>query len=91
LELEINGSICSDSAEILSKFADHFFQKEKPSNQEHINIEETVRTFIQSPPADAHAVISNIEIISAAEAIKKKSAPGLDGLSIQLILICFNS
>ncbi|KAK4007144.1 hypothetical protein OUZ56_012305 [Daphnia magna] len=62
-ELEINGSICSDPADILSNFDDHFFQKDKPSNQEHIT----------------------------AEAIKKKSAPGMDGLTVQLNLLCLNS
>ncbi|KAK4006898.1 hypothetical protein OUZ56_012053 [Daphnia magna] len=43
----------------------HFSHKDKPSNQEHIRIEETVKTFIQTPTAKEYAFIKNHEIISA--------------------------
>ena len=85
--LIVSGSTVSEPVAILQEFANHFFQKEQTSTETHSRIENEVQKALEELINDPIPPISAAEVETAAQKLKKHSAPGTDGINTGLLII----
>jgi hypothetical protein len=80
MEINVNGIPTTDSALILTRFAEHFFPIEGVSDESHHQTEQSVKSALQEAEAELTLAptITQGEVLIAAKSLKKKSAPGWD-------------
>lgn len=92
MEIEVDGALTTDSEAVLARFAEHFFPIEGVSYDSHRKTEQSVERALIEAEADSTSAptINQGEVLLAAKSLKKKSAPGLDGLSTDLLLLALS-
>jgi hypothetical protein len=78
MEINVNGIPTKDSNLILTRFAEHFFPIEGISDESHRQTEQSVKSALQE--AEAESTL-------APTISEKKSAPGWDELSTDVLLL----
>jgi hypothetical protein len=84
-ELTVNGAVTTDPSIITKACADHFFPFEPPSDIAHSAIIDSAKSALNLSDS-AVPPISDWEFESAFKTLNKKSAPGYDGISADLLL-----
>ena len=84
-ELTVNGAATTDPSIITKACAEHFFPVEPPSDIDHSAILDSANSSL-NPSDSAVPPISDWEFESASKTLNKKSAPGYDGISADLLL-----
>ncbi|EFX62974.1 hypothetical protein DAPPUDRAFT_119650 [Daphnia pulex] len=86
-EIRVDGSLSSDPVVIAEACARHFFPDEPPSDLSHSAIEASAHAALCSSSAEATPLISDWEFEVAARSMNSKSAPGIDALPADLLLL----
>lgn len=88
LEIKVNGLLTADPATIQTCFAKHFFPSEEKSDVCHQKTEISVDEFLaKHDMIDMAAPIVHSEMLFEAKTLRKKSAPGWNGVSTSLFLL----
>ncbi|EFX78412.1 hypothetical protein DAPPUDRAFT_320366 [Daphnia pulex] len=86
-EIRVDGSLSSDPVVIAEACARHFLPDEPPSDLSHSAIEASAHAALCSSSAEATPLISDWEFEGAARSMNSKSAPGIDALPADLLLL----
>jgi hypothetical protein len=80
MEINVNGIPTTDSALILTRFAENFLPIEGVSDESPHQTEQSVKSALQEAEAESTLAptITQGEVLIAAKSLKKKSAPGWD-------------
>ena len=89
MEINVDGPLTTDSAAILTRFAEHFFTTEGVSDDSHRKTERSVEKALLEAEAESTSALTIIQgkVLITAKSLKKKSAPGWDGLSTDILLL----
>lgn len=86
--VEINGHLTTEPASIIAACTAHFFPSSLPSDEHHTEIERGVDALLSSSDPAPIPPITFEEFQLAVQSLNRKSAPGLDGLTSEILMDC---
>lgn len=86
-ELRVNGNVTSDPISIMETFSSQFFPAEMPSEEQHVITEAEADGYCNGEELTAPPPVTEKELYEALGGIRRDAAPGVDGISIALIML----